>query len=511
MNRDGLTDSIWQQNTPDYQSQNGWNKQQIYDILIVGGGVTGLTAAYLLQEAGQRCILIDAHNIGFGTTGGTTAHLNTILDTPYEQIIEDFGLTSAKLVANATREAIDLVNGLNTKLSLNCDFRYETGYVYATTPQEDKQLANMLEASRQVGIVSSFSSQMPLNTAFTSAARFEFQAAFHPTKYITGLAAAFESLGGVIMQQCQFTALTEEGAYNIAATTLGNIQAAQVIYATHIPPGINILHFRCAPYRSYVQAFTLKSGQYPEGLIYDLQRPYNYYRTHVLAGERFVIAGGFDHKTGHEANTSQVFTAQEAYYRKLFDIGRVAWTWSSQYYTNTDGLPYIGKLPGQDRIFTGTGYDGNGMIWGVFAGKMLCELIIRGNSPYEDVFRPSRVKPIAGFADFIRENADVVSQFVGKRFAFDDLNDLVALAPGEALLANWQNQKVALYKDDNGKLLAVDPVCPHAKCIVSWNAAEKSWDCPCHGARYAPNGALLTGPARTGLTPIVWDNAFSGE
>jgi len=279
-----------------------------------------------------------------------------------------------------------------------------------------------------------------------------------------------------------------------------------VVYATHIPPGLNILHMRCAPYRSYAMALSTTSGMYPDALIYDMQDPYHYIRTQIIDGRSYLIVGGFDHKTGHEKNTDYVFSELEAYAKQYFSIAEVNWQWSSQYYVPADGLPYIGKLPGSDRIFTGTGYNGNGIIFGTLAGKILCQLITQGSSTYEHLFNPNRIKPIAGFANFVKENADVVSHFISQRLKHDEVNELAELAPGDAIVATWDGHKVALYKDEKGHIYAVDPVCPHAKCIVNWNSAEKSWDCPCHGGRYAPNGALLTGPATKGLTQIKWED-----
>ena len=511
MNRDGHKQSIWQEGIADFQPQTSWNKDQVYDVLIVGGGITGITAAYLLQDEGKQCILAEATNIGFGTTGGTTAHLNTVLDNPYNLIEKNFSQEVARRVAGAAREAIDLIEGLCSKHNIDADFSYEPCYIFSTNDDETKELEKVVDATKRAGVVGDWVEHIPVPIPFEKAARFEFQAKFHPTKYIYGLAKAYDEAGGVLLQQCAVTSADKDGDYYVAETSLGAIKARHIIYATHIPPGINILHFRCGPYRSYAQAFTLKSGNYPEGLIYDSKEPYNYYRTHVIDGQPYLIAGGYDHKTGHEENTEAIFTEQEAYYRQHFDIDTVAFRWSSQYYTNTDGLPYIGQLPGHTDISVGTGYDGNGMTFGTLAAKMFCEFLTHGESKHADLFNPSRVKPIAGFSDFIKENADVVSQFVGKRFEFEQINALAELAPGEATLAKWDGKKVAMYKDEAGKLFALDPVCPHAKCIVAWNTAEKSWDCPCHGARYAPNGTLLTGPARHGLTPIVWDNPYSGE
>jgi len=505
MKRDGATESIWQQGIENYQSSNNWNKDAVYDVLIVGGGITGLTTALLLQANGKKCVLAEANNIGFGTTGGTTAHLNTVLDTSYDYIERDFGKDGARMVASATREAIDLVEGLIAKYHIDADFAYVPGYLFATDADESDQLEKIFEATVRAGVVMDRTQQLPLELPFKSAYRFEFQARLHPTKYLNGLAKAFEQEGGVLLQQCIVNSV-ENKQHFFADTSLGEIKAAHVVYATHIPPGINLLHFRCAPYRSYVQAFTLNSGNYPEELVYDLKDPYNYYRSHTIEGKQYLIAGGYDHKTGHEANTEQVFREQEAFLRGHFDIETIVYKWSSQYFTPADGLPYIGRLPGHEKIFTGTGYSGNGITLGSLAGKMICEMITGDGCKYEQLFAPSRIKPIAGFTEFIKENADVISQFIGLRLSYEKVTELAQLAPGEATLAKWEGKKVALYKDERGKIHAVDPVCPHAKCLVAWNNAEKSWDCPCHGSRFACNGALLTGPARTGLTQIKWED-----
>jgi len=167
-----------------------------------------------------------------------------------------------------------------------------------------------------------------------------------------------------------------------------------------------------------------------------------------------------------------------------------------------DGLPYIGRLPGHDTIFTATGFNGNGILLGSLSGRIIADIINGRKTDYERLFDPNRIKPIAGFTAFVKENADVVSQFIGKRFSYEDISSLVSLAPGQAMLAELDGKKVAIYKDDQGKVFALDPVCPHAKCIVAWNSAEKTWDCPCHGGRYAIDGSLLTGPATKGLQNI---------
>ena len=504
MKRDGYRNSMWQSGMPDFAPQNSWEKDKMYDVLIAGAGITGLTTALLLQEQGKKCIVADAHTVGFGTSSGTTAHLNTLLDTPYNVIEQDFSAEAAKAIATASRESIDLIEELVEKYDIDCSFSYKSGYVFAQQPSEEEELQQMTDAAERAGVVVSPSVHIPVPIPFTLAARLEFQAQMHPTRYLMALAQAFEAAGGVILQHCVVQQVTETETIT-AATSLGEIQAHHLVYATHIPPGLNLLHLRCAPYRSYAIAFRLNNDQYPEGMCYDMKDPYNYYRTQEIDGKLYVISGGFDHKTGHHVNTEHIFTELEAHARQYFDVASVDYKWSSQYYNSVDGLPYIGRMPGHQHIYTGTGFSGNGMVLGTLTGKILCDLLTGKENPYTDLLSPGRIKPIAGFSDFLKENADVVSQFIGKRFAYEKIYALADIAKGEAVLAEWEGKKVALYKDEQGKVKALDPVCPHAKCIVVWNSAEKSWDCPCHGARYSPDGNMITGPARSNLTPLLWE------
>jgi hypothetical protein len=503
MNRDGAKQSIWQ-TEPDFTPSNNWNKAETYDVLVVGAGITGLTTALLLQEKGQRVIIAEGHNVGWGTSGGTTSHINTVLDNPYSNIEKDFGEDAARLVHACCREAIDLVAGLCSRYNIDADFSYRPGYLFSETPEEESVVEDFKESSERVGVVVNWTDHIPVPVPFTKAIRYELQAQIHASRYLLGLARAFESLGGVILQSCPVGEVAGSTPLE-AETTLGTILANKIVWATHIPPGINLLHFRNAPYRSYVMAVRLSDeSQYPDALVYDAKDPYHYYRTQEINGQKYLVAGGNDHKTGHEPNTDQVFRELEAYLRKYFSISSVDFSWSSQYYEPADGLPYIGLLPGHSHQYCATGFSGNGITLGSFSSSLLCDIILECPQPYQELFSPSRIKPIAGFMEFIKENADVVKEFIGKRFAYDSIKELAEIAPGEGRVVSYDGKKLAVYKDDSGLIHAVSPVCTHAKCIVGWNGAERTWDCPCHGARYAPNGTVITGPARHALELVQW-------
>jgi glycine/D-amino acid oxidase-like deaminating enzyme/nitrite reductase/ring-hydroxylating ferredoxin subunit len=500
--RDGAYVSLWQE-MPVYQTQRKVTAKHVYDVIIVGGGMTGLTTALSLQKAGKNCLVVEAHNIGFGTTGGTTAHLNTLLDTPYSTIIKNFGLENAKLVCQAAHEAIDLIRNNINQYSIDCDCQDASAYLFAQDQKQNEELDDILDACQKVQLAVHYEDQLHAPFPYTKVMAAGNQAKFHPLKYLYAIAHQFEEAGGSIKQYCKVTNIHAEGERVKVATESGNFKSRTLIYATHIPPGINLIHLRCSPMRSYALAAKLNDENYPAGLFYDMENPYHYYRTQVVDGERYLIAGGKDHKTAHEPNTEQRFRALEAHVRKFFNIREVTYQWSSQYYEPVDGLPYIGHLPGyNDNVYVATGFGGNGMTYSHVSALLFTELLTGRESNYKDLFSPTRIKPIAGFADFIEHNTDVVRHFVGKWFATEDVNEAIELAPGEGKVAIYKGSLIALSKDSDHTLHAVGPACTHMKCSVAWNLAEQSWDCPCHGARYSPDGKVLNGPASKDLERV---------
>lgn len=503
MKRDGATISLWQDTVQDKSFATNNTDDKIYDVLIVGGGITGVTTALLLQKAGKQCVVAEAQNLCFGTTGGTTAHINTFLDTSYDIIENDFGKEAAALVAKATTSARDLFRQNVEAYKIDCGFEEKDAYLYAMDEQQAKELDALYTASKEAGVDIDYVQEIPIPVPFVKAAVYHRQAQIHPTRYVQALAAAFENLGGIIQESCQVESVEKEDEFLQVKTSQGTIRAKALVYATHIPPGINVLHFRTAPYRSYAIAVTLNNNSYPDALAYDMYDPYHYYRTQNIDGTNYLIVGGEDHKTAHEENTEACFNRLIAHAQKLFDVAAVTHRWSSQYFEPADGLAYIGHLPGNpDNVYVATGYGGNGITYSHIAATLLTDLIVKGESEYAALFNPLRIKPVAGFESFVKENADVLAQFIGKRIGIEKISGLSELAPGEGRLVKYEGEKLAVYKDESGKVYALNPVCTHAKCVVGWNSAEKSWDCPCHGARYDLNGQVLTGPARKGLEKI---------
>jgi glycine/D-amino acid oxidase-like deaminating enzyme/nitrite reductase/ring-hydroxylating ferredoxin subunit len=503
MQRDGATISLWQHDIPDYETKHNSLPAALFDVIIVGGGITGITTAMLLQKSGKQCLLLEANTLGFGTTGGTTAHLNTLIDTPYNTIVKDFGEKNAQLVANATKDALALVRSNISTYKIDCSYEDQVAYVYSQNEQQDKELDDMVQATANAGIVVNYVNEIPVPVPFTKAIRVDDQGKFHPIEYIFALAKQFEEAGGTILQHCRVTNWDDNENVTLE-TMLGKVEGRKLIFATHIPPGISLLHLRCAPYRSYAIAVEMNDDKYPDDLIYDMYEPYHYYRKQEVKGQKYLIVGGEDHKTAHEANTDACLLNLEAYVRKFYDVKAVPFKWSSQYYEPADGLPYIGHMPGSPKgnIYVATGFSGNGMTWSHVSALVLHDMLTGVQSPYEDLFSPRRIKPVAGFTSFVKENADVAKEFVKGFFTRERVESLSELAHGEGKVITYEGEKIALYKDKAGQLHAVNPVCVHMKCHVAWNIAEQSWDCPCHGARYDYDGNVITGPASSNLKKI---------
>lgn len=501
--RDGNCISPWQRDKRGRGVVDKLSQTTEYDCLIVGAGITGLTVALLLQAKGKKTIIAEAHTVGFGTTGGTSAHINTFADTTFKDAESDFGETGAKLFAQAIGEGAGIISENIRSYHIDCDHEEKPGYIYAETDDQVKQLDEIYEASLKAGVKVTYDQNVPTPIPYKQALRFDGQAQFHPLKYLRGLQKAYEEAGGIILENALVEKTTKEGDVHVAAPL--NIRAYDVIYATHLPPNINVFDFICAPYRSYVIAVKI-NGSYPDALIYDMQEPYHYVRTHEIDGQSLLLIGGNDHKTGH-GNPEKSFDELEKYASRYYDLSSIEYKWSSQYYIPADGFPYVGQMPLSDEgIYCATGYNGNGMMLGSVSAKILADLVSGQKNQYADLFSPSRIKPIAGFSEFVSENADVVYHFIADRLTIESTDSLTQIPSDAGQVLEINGKKIAAYRDQNGLIHAVSPVCVHAGCIVTWNNAEKTWDCPCHGARYDIDGTVLTGPATKNLQQIAIDS-----
>lgn len=494
MYRDGVLKSIWQS-----EIQKDENKQipshKSYDVVIVGGGITGFSCAIELQSQGKNCILIEAENIGFGTSGGTTAHLNTFFDASYDQVIEDFGVENAKLFSNAGIDAIEIIRKNIYRYGISCGFEDKKAYIFARDDEQEDRLNKIQEAANQVNISMVNTHDSPFPIPFKKIVELTGQAQFHPVHYILGLKKAFVDLGGEYLENTRVLGHSKNSDTLSVETTSGNFDSEFVIYATHTPIGVNLLHFKTSPWRSYAIGVELKNNEYPQALGYDLAKPYHYYRSQKLDGKQYLIVGGKDHKTGETPEINPL-EALENHVREFFDVERIAFAWSSQFYESADGLPYIGKTPfGSDQVFVATGFTGNGMIFGTLSGQIISDLIIGTENKFAHLFNPRRVKPVAEFSEVASHNLNVAAHWIGDKISKKHLKELSSLNPNEGKVVSYDGNTYAIFRDAGGEIHALKSLCTHVQCTVKWNSSELTWDCPCHGSRFGVKGNVLNSPA----------------
>lgn len=372
------------------------------------------------------------------------------------------------------------------------------GYLYTEKDSDIHEIEKEAEAAQKVGIRCELTESIPLPFAIKTAMKVENQAEFHPLKYLYALAAAFPSENSYLFEATHVERY-EDGTPCKVHTERGTITAKDVILATHVPVGLDVsLQTRVAPYRSYVIAFTLRDGQPPPGLFWDTEDPYNYIRSY---GD-LVVVGGRDHKTGQDSDAESRFQQLEAYARGHFAVGEVRYRWSAQVYEPVDNLPYIGLDPGKAHVYIATGYAGNGMTYGTISGKLLADQILGRENDWSTVYSPARVKPLASAGEFVKENVNVGKRFVLDRINGADDTKISDVPLGEGGIVEIEGHKVAVYRAEGGAVHLLEPECTHMGCIVHWNNAEKTWDCPCHGGRYTATGQVVEGPPPTDLKPI---------
>jgi glycine/D-amino acid oxidase-like deaminating enzyme/nitrite reductase/ring-hydroxylating ferredoxin subunit len=493
-----FTNSVWSEAEPASSHQPLAGDVSV-DVVIIGGGLTGVTAAVLLQRAGRRVAIIESRRVGKGETGKTTAHLSLALDTRYRTLISDFGVDGARLAAEGHRAAIERIAGFTQELAIDCDFRRVPGFLYAELPEEKEELAREAHAVRQLGISATLTEDIPLPFPTGLGLKFEDQATFHPRVYLQALAAAFTSGGGAIYEETHATDI-EEGDPCRVVTDRGVLSAPQVIVAAHVPISNRVLlHTKLAAYRTY--ALGIQMPFPTDALFWDMSEPYHYTRMQRIEGRTYVIVGGEDHKVGEVDDTSTPFERLEDYFLSHFDreVSPTDYRWSGQIIESVDGLAYVGRNALSSNIFVATGYSGNGMTWATLAAAVLADQLQGKKNRWTELLDATRIKPLASAKAFVTENVDFPKTLVKDRLPFPGREKLSSIPPGEGEVLSVRGKHLAVYRNANGELSALSAVCTHLGCLVRWNTSDKSWDCPCHGSRFDPHGRILNGPAVTAL------------
>jgi glycine/D-amino acid oxidase-like deaminating enzyme/nitrite reductase/ring-hydroxylating ferredoxin subunit len=476
------------------------------EVAVIGGGITGLTTALLLKQAGVSVAVIEAGRVACGVTGSTTAKVTSLHGLTYAKLASTFGQEGARVYGEANQAGLELIARLVEQLGLDCDFERLPAFTYTEDPQQVSTIEEEVGAAQQAGLPASFSSQIGLPFPVQGAVRFEEQAQFHPRKFCLGLAEAIDGDGGRVFEQTRALDL-RLGFPCTVKTDHGPLRADHVVLATHLPffdPAG--LFAKTSPSRSYAAAVTLADPA-PPGMYLSADPATRSVRP-LVSGSRQAVLAGEEHKTGHGRDTRSHYEALEGWARDRFPVESVDYRWSAQDYLPADSVPYIGRLiPGYGRLHVATGFKKWGMTHSAVAAMLLCDHITGRANPWSGLFRATRLHPLASAKELAVHNLDVGLRFVGDRLLTLRPAPARDLAPGEAGLRELNGEKVAAYRDPDGRLHAVSGRCTHLGCLVAWNAAERTWDCPCHGSRYTYDGQVIQGPAVKNLPPKDLDQA----
>ncbi len=470
------------------------------DVAIVGGGLSGIATAYLLKKAGRTVAVIESRRVGSGETGKTTAHLTALQDVGFRQIASRFGKESARRMAEQGMEAIDWIEHISRAEGIDCDFGRIPAYLYTERPGDVRWVRKELAIQAELGLRAERVDEVPLPFKVMAAFRVDHQGRYHPLRFLQGLAERVSGSGSHIFENTHMYSV-DEGSPCRVRTSRGTVRAREVAMATDaVTVNRFLLQTKLAPYRTYAIGFRV--SQPLDGLFYDTDEPYHYIRTHPTDRGPLLIVGGGDHRVGAQENTLAPYEALERYTRERFpDAGPIEFRWSGQVEEPTDGLPYIGRNAMSSRIYVATGFSGTGMVNSIIASQLLSDLINGKSHPLEKVLAPTRIKPGASFVNFVTENVDYPKHLITDRFP-SKVQSLDEVRPGEGQLVSLDGRKLAVYRDEEGGLHALSPVCPHMGCHVHWNVEARSWDCPCHGSRFGCTGEVLHGPSTRGLKAI---------
>lgn len=495
------TTSLWQAISNRAQGLSTLNSDIEVDVAIIGGGITGITAALQLNKAGKTVAILEAGKIGGVTTGSSTGNLYVAVQPYYQNIVSKFNFETAKTVAHSRKFAIDYIEQNIQAHQIECTFTRRPWYAYANQDSKVKILEKETETFKKMEIAIDEVSTLPMPFKFKKAFKMENQARFNPLEYVVKIAEYLHKKECYLFENTRVININEKKVCTLETENGHKITAKKVIMATHTPIGINTTQLFIAPYRSYVVAVKVKNNDYPEGHFWDLDQPHHATCTHAISTEQpeLLMVAGSHHKVGQDKNTQKHYQELKKFLEKHFPVAEVAYEWSAQHYQSADNVPYIGLASRfAKHVYMGTGYFADGLIYGTLAGLVLSDLILEKENLYHKTYRANRFKPFASSGFLMKEDGNVFLQYY-KDLPMHETKKFDDIKKGEGKVIELEREKWGVSRDESGKLHMVSAVCTHMKCIVNWNNAEKTWDCPCHGSRFTCNGKVIEGPAKSPL------------
>lgn len=494
--------SYWITSTP--QTDYPTLKEDVkVDVVIVGGGMVGITVASLLKKEGLTVAVVEADRILQGTTGHTTAKLTSQHGLTYDKLKSQHGNERAKQYAEANEAAIHFVANTIKEKQIDCDFSWQPAYIYTQSDQYVKKIVQELEAASSLGIKASYLEETPLPFPVKAAIRFDDQAQFHPRKFLLALAKEIPGEGSHIFEMSPVVDVKDGNTYTVITRNGGKITAEKMIVASHYPfydiPGLYFA--RLYVHRSYVLAGKIKET-FPGGMYINAESPTRSLRSLPTENGELVMFIGDHHKAGQGEDTMNHYEHLREFAQQIYTLEDIPYRWSTQDCMPLDHVPYVGQITSfKPNAYVATGFRKWGMTNSIASSMIIRDLIIKGESPWAPVYDPSRFTPMASAKNFIVENLDVVGElYAGK---ISPVPDDVEVKIGEGKIVEIDGHRSGAYRDEKGTLHLVDTTCTHLGCELHWNAAENSWDCPCHGSRYSYNGDVLEGPTTKPLKKLT--------
>lgn len=475
------------------------------DVAVVGGGISGITTAYLLTQAGLNVILLEAGKLLHGTTGHTTAKITAQHDLIYDELIKQEGKEKAALYYQANDDALRFIQKTVEQHLIDCGLSSQSAYVFTNTDPYVQKLQNEISAYEKLGIPGAYLDHIPLETVPAKAAvRMDAQAQFHPLRYLDALVREITQAGGHLYEHTTAVDIQEGKNPKVITSEGHTVTCKHVAVCSHFPfyDGHGFFFARMHAERSYVLGVKT-SMNYPGGMYISAEEPKRSIRSAEMEdGTELLILGGQSHKTGHGVCTINHYEELQRYSAQHFNTEQIAYRWSAQDLVTGDKLPYIGRINASSpNLFIATGYKKWGMTSGTAAALLISDLIMEKENRYTELFAPSRSLSLKTLKNLVVDNFDVAKQLIGGKLEMV-LRKPEDLALDEGAAVTIRGRRAGAYRDKEGKLYLVDTTCTHMGCEVEWNDGDRTWDCPCHGSRFSIEGEVMEGPAEKPLKPV---------
>lgn len=493
------TISIWEGTDTSATSYKILSGDITADVVIIGGGISGITTAMHLCEAGKDVVLLEARSLGLGTTGYSTGNLYPTVDEHLSNIKKKWSSDTMKAVVKSRMEAINSIEQTISKYNIECNWVKTSFNYFAETLDKtiEEFVENESDALSEAGLNPRVSDNPGLPFAVKKSISVEGAAQFHPLKYVRGVAKNISSRCRIFENSQVIDVDDDQG---IVKTATGSVKAAHIIMATHVPKGVYAVQTVLGPYREFGVAAPLKAASFPTGIFWGMNKPKHSVRKFEDGAYSYMMVIGDMFKTGQAHDTNSYVRGLQDYLQSRVPVGEFQYTWGGQQYRPADGLPYIGKH-GKHLYFM-TGFATDGLVYGTLAAAIVADEVIGIKNQWKETYKESRHTPVKSAGQFVKENTDNLLQYFKDTPWNVDAHTLEGIKPGEGKLIEVNSQKLAVYKDGKGATHIVSAVCTHMKCVVNFNGVEKTWDCPCHGSRFDIDGKVIEGPAVVDLPKI---------